>query len=90
MTSIQEGEADRALGRVEIAREKALDPEGRVTPSMETDVQNALFVLKRNGCRPDLLERVERIATSLFVMAMARVNGRPNLYDSQRLRLRKI
>jgi hypothetical protein len=81
MTSIHEDEADRALCRVEAAREKAVDPDGRVTPSMETDVQNALLVLKRIDCCPDLLERVERIATGLFVMAMARVNGRPNLYN---------
>jgi hypothetical protein len=90
MTEVQAGEADSALGRVEAARERATHPDAGVTPSMETEVQNALLVLKRSDCRPELLERVERISTSLFVMAMAQVNGRPNLYNSQRLRLKKI
>ncbi len=90
MTAIQAEEADRVLGRVEAVREEALDPNGSVTPSMEVHVQNALLLLKRGDCRSDLLERVERIATSLFIMALARVNNRPNLYHSQRLRLRRV
>lgn len=90
MTAIETNEAERALGRVEAAIEKAVQPDSLVTPSMETDVHNALLVLKRSGCAADILERVERIAATLFLMARARANGRPNLYNSQRLRLRQI
>lgn len=90
MTAIQTTGVDHALGRVEAAVGKALRPGGVVTASMETDVQNALLALKRSGCEPDVLERVERISATLCVMARAKVNGRPNLYNSQRLRLRQI
>ena len=90
MTAFQTTDIDRALCRVEAAVGKALHPGEAVTPSTETDVQNALLVLKRSGCGPDVLERVERIAATLFLMARAKANGRPNLYNSQRLRLAKI
>ena len=90
MTAVQLGGPEWALGRVEAAKAKAVRTDGAVTPSMETDVQNALLVLKRSGCGPDVLERVERISTTLFLMARAKANGRPNLYNSQRLRLRQF
>jgi hypothetical protein len=90
MTATEREKAGLALGRVQAAREKALQPDGLITPSMETDVQNALLVLKRSGCRGDVVQRVERIAATLFLMARAKANGRPNLYNSQRLRLRQI
>lgn len=77
------GLAERALAEAFSARG------GRITPSTEAAVQNALLMLRREGGDPVLIAKMETISTMLFAMAQALRTGRPNLYASRMIRLRK-
>jgi hypothetical protein len=68
----------------------ALRPdEGAITPATETQVQNAIDLLRKTGEEPDLRVRLEQIAADLRIMANSKRNGRPNLYASRLARLRR-
>jgi hypothetical protein len=61
-----------------------------ITPAAEAEVQKALSLLRREGGNPDLLRRLEQISITLFALAQSRRNGRPNLYASQMLRMKRL
>lgn len=81
---------EQALATVDAAVAKVLKQNGLVTPSIEADIQSALLALRRSRCGHDVVQRVERISATLFLMSRAKANNRPNLCDSQRLRLKRI
>lgn len=60
-----------------------------ITPILQGKVQGALEVLRREADAGNV-RRAERVSVSLCTLVQAKRNGRPNLYASQLLRLRKI
>ena len=82
---------DRAVALVERALQSAFsEREGKITASTETDVQNALIMLRSGGGDMEILRRVEHISTLLFSIMQAQRAGRPNLTASMKLRLRRL
>ena len=72
------------------AVEKLLSEPGTpISPSVETDVQNALNVLRRDQADAALVQAAEQISVILFTAQRAWINRRTNLYASQLLRLRR-
>jgi hypothetical protein len=62
----------------------------RITASAETRMQNTLLSLKACGCDRETIRRAEQILVLLAATSQARRNGRPNLYASKMLRLRRL
>ena len=87
----KEDRTDRAVALVERALQSAFrEREARITASTETDVQNALIMLRSGGGDTETLRRVEHISTLLFSIMQAQRAGRPNLTASMKLRLRRL
>ncbi len=82
--------AEHATQAAMLALHKALAPrDAEVTPATETQLQNALYLLRQCPHGRDALARLEGIARDLRVMVAARRDGRPNLYASKLARLRR-
>ena len=82
---------DRAVALVERALQSAFrEREVKITASTETDVQNALIILRSGDGDTEILRRVEHISTLLFSITQAQRAGRPNLSASMKLRLRRL
>lgn len=91
MEARNEDRTDRAVALVERALQSAFrEREGKITASTETDVQNALIILRAGGGDVEILRRVEHISTLLFSIMQAQRAGRPNLTASMKLRLRRL
>ena len=82
---------DRAVALVERALQSVFrEDQGKITASTETDVQNALLILRSGGSDAEILCKVEHISTLLFSIMQAQRAGRPNLSASMKLRLRRF
>ena len=80
-----------AVRMAELALQQALKPAGgAITAATETQIQNALYVLRCSRSDPAALARFERIATDLRLINEAKREGRPNFCASRLLRLRRI
>ena len=62
---------------------------GAITPAAETQLQNAIDLLRRSEPRTDLLPRLEQMAVDLRTAVNAKIYGRPNLHASRLARLRR-
>jgi hypothetical protein len=81
---------DAAVARARAALDEALRAPARlITPSIETQVQTALDLLRAEKRDDGLLVEFERIAVTLRSMCQALREGRPNFYASRFLRLRR-
>jgi hypothetical protein len=82
--------AEDAGGMALQALETALRPvEGAITAAVETQIERALHMMRASRIDRHLLNRFERAAASLRLMAEAKRTGCPNLYRSRLLRLRR-
>jgi uncharacterized membrane protein (UPF0182 family) len=61
----------------------------KITAAAETRIQNALISLKSSGCDRETIRRAEQVMVLLSATSQAQRNGRPNLYASKMLRLRR-
>ncbi|HEY0012093.1 MAG TPA: hypothetical protein VGB79_04485 [Allosphingosinicella sp.] len=87
----ENGSAGPAILSALAALDAALLPaEGAVTAATETRLQTALYFLRTGGERPDLVAELEGVAASLRLMVEAKRTGRPNLYASKLVRLRRL
>jgi hypothetical protein len=84
------GSVESALRAARLALQLALRPaEGAVTPATETQIQNAIYFLRKSAGQDARLPALEQIATELRILSDARRSGRPNLYASRLARLRR-
>ena len=92
MTSVQEqtAPASHAVQMAQLALHSVLGGGDAVSPASEARIQNALYALRTSRCDRQIVEKFERVATTLCVLLQAKREGRPNLYASQLLRLRKL
>ena len=82
--------ADRAVTAAIRTLEQAVTPaDGAITPAAETQLQNAIDLLRRSDARPDLLPRLEQMAVDLRTAVNAKIYGRANLHASRLARLRR-
>ena len=82
---------DHAIAAAQLALEAAVRPEeGAVTPAIEAQVQHALHLARSAAGDPQIVVRLESISTMLQTMSVAKLEGRPNLYASRLLRLRRL
>ena len=86
----QEERQDGPTQLAKLALERATAPDGHVTAATQTCVQNAIDALKSRGGDTLLAEELARAASLLHLMVQARREGRPNLYASKSLRLRRL
>jgi hypothetical protein len=83
--------AEHAAGMAMTALHKALAPGvEQVTAAVETQLQNALHLLRSCPEGRAQVARLEAIALHLRVLAQARRDGLPNLYASRLARLRRV
>ena len=82
--------SDDTLRRAELAVGAALRSGDAISACLETQVQNALHAARCTGCDPDLFGRLENTAAIIYAMLLAQRNGRPNLYASKLLRLKRL
>jgi hypothetical protein len=84
------GSIETALRSARLALQVAVAPvDGAVTPATETQIQNAIDLLRKLATGDARLLRLEQIAAELRIIAGARRSGRPNLYASRLARLRR-
>jgi hypothetical protein len=84
------GAAEGAVRRAFLALEMAVAPaNGAVTAATETQVQTAIAMLRGVPDRAETVRRLEEAAVTLRFIVEARRQGRPNLYDSRLVRLRR-
>ena len=82
---------DHAIAMAQLALEAAVRPEaGAVTPATEAQVQHALHLARSTAGDPQIVARLEAISTMIQTMSVAKLEGRPNLYASRLLRLRRL
>ena len=83
--------SDKALEFARLALGKVLRPDGgNVTAASETQVQNALHLLRASSCEPGIVSRFEAAAVQIRILVEAKREGRTNYYASKLLRLRKL
>jgi hypothetical protein len=84
------GSAARALGALGAALDSALSPPGgAITLGTETQVHNALDLLRSARGEPGVVAQLEELAATLRIMMEAKRQGRVNLYASKLARLRR-
>jgi len=81
---------DKAVEFARLALSRVLRPEeGNVTAASETQVQNALHLLRATACERAVVERFEQAAVQIRVLVEAKREGRINFYASKLARLRR-
>ena len=81
---------EHALAMVRLSLERALGPDDAVTPAVEAQLQNALHLLRSARGDAEALGKLETASAMLQAMLVAKREHRPNLYESKRLRLRRL
>jgi hypothetical protein len=85
------GTAEQAMSVAMLSIEKVVRSEGgAVTAATETQLQNALYLLRCNPSDAATMRRMEEAAVTLRIMVVARREGRLNLYASRLARLRRV
>ncbi|TFI57585.1 hypothetical protein E2493_14565 [Sphingomonas parva] len=62
---------------------------GTITAAAETQLQNAIDLVRRSGAPAELLPRLEQMAVDLRTAVNAKIYGRTNLLDSRLARIRR-
>lgn len=85
-----EGSADRAVRAALAALDDALlAPDAMLVPAVETRLQTAIDLLRKEGGRSELAAQLGELAAAVRLIAEAKRTGQLNLYASKLARLRR-
>jgi len=85
------GTVEHAVQMAAAAIERVLGPNGGdVSAAVETQLQNAVYLVRSSSSDRQLRSRLEDMAASVRILAEAKRQGRTNLYTSRLLRLRRL